>query len=153
ISGGAPLSAEIAEFFFNIGFTILEGYGLSESCILTVNRPNHIKFGTVGPALDGIDLKIADDGEILAQGETIMQGYYKKPKETTEVMESGWFHTGDIGEFDSEGFLKITDRKKDLIVLAAGKKIAPQPIENALKSDPLIEWACLVGDTRNYISA
>ncbi len=154
ISGGAPLSRDIAEFFFSAGFRILEGYGLSESCILSVNHPNKFKFGTVGFPFAGIEIKLAGDGEILARGPTIMKGYFKRPDATAEVIDSeGWFHTGDIGEFDFEGFLKITDRKKELIVLAAGKKVAPQPIENALKADPLIESICLIGDRRNFISA
>lgn len=154
ISGGAPLSREIAEFFFGIGFVILEGYGLSETCILSVNLQGGIRFGTVGPPLDGVQFKIADDGEILVKGPTIMKGYYKRNDATTEVIDAdGWFHTGDIGEFDEAHHLKITDRKKDLIVSAAGKKIAPQPIENALKSDSLIEFVCLVGDRRPFVSA
>jgi long-chain acyl-CoA synthetase len=153
ISGGAPLSAEIASFFFSVGFTIYEGYGLSETCIVSVNRPGKIRFGSVGIPLDGLEIKRAEDGEILVRGPNIMMGYYRKAEETAEVIDrEGWFHTGDIGELDDEGFLRITDRKKDLIVLAAGKKVAPQPIENALKADPLIELACLVGDKRNFIS-
>ncbi|MDB5037878.1 MAG: long-chain fatty-acid-CoA ligase [Bacteriovoracaceae bacterium] len=154
ISGGAPLSQEIAEFFFNVGFVILEGYGLSETCILSVNLPEKIKFGTVGFPFEGVQIKFADDGEILVKGPTVMKGYYKRDDATTDVIDSsGWFHTGDIGELGLEGFLKITDRKKDLIVLAAGKKIAPQPIENILKGEPLIEAVCLVGDKRNYVAA
>lgn len=154
ISGGAPLSQEINEFFFSAGFTILEGYGLSEACILSVNRPHAIRFGTVGVALPQVEFRIAEDGEILARGPMIMEGYYKKPEATVEAIDSkGWFHTGDIGEIDSEGYLKITDRKKELIVLAAGKKVPPQPIENTLKADPMIENACLIGDRRHFISA
>jgi long-chain acyl-CoA synthetase len=153
ISGGAPLSREIAEFFFGLGFVILEGYGLSETCILSVNRPENIRFGTVGLPFEGVELKFDSDGEILARGPTVMKGYYKRDDATTEVIDAdGWFHTGDIGQYDEVGYIKITDRKKDLIVSAAGKKIAPQPIENLLKADSLIEFACLVGDKRNFVS-
>jgi len=154
ISGGAPLSQEIAEFFFSTGFTILEGYGLSETCILSVNRPDRFKFGTVGIPFEGVEIKIADDGEILVRGPTIMKGYYHRPDATAEAIDQeGWFHSGDIGQFDSEGFLKITDRKKDLIVTAGGKKVAPQPVENAMKKDPLIENVCLIGDKKKYVVA
>jgi long-chain acyl-CoA synthetase len=154
VSGGAPLSQEIAEFFFTAGFTILEGYGLSETCILSLNRAKHFKFGTVGHPFRDTEIKIDSDGEICVKGPQVMKGYYKRPDATAEVIDSeGWFHTGDIGEFDSEGFLKITDRKKDLIVTAGGKKVAPQPIENTLKKDPLIESVCLLGDKKKYIVA
>ncbi len=154
ISGGAPLSAEIAQFFFSAGFNIMEGYGLSETCILSVNRPERFRFGTVGILFEGVEIKFSDDGEILARGPMVMKGYYKRAEENSQIITSdGWFHTGDIGEFDSDGFLKITDRKKDLIVLAAGKKVAPQPIENTLKSKPLLESVCLLGDQKNYIVA
>ncbi|MBN8555951.1 MAG: long-chain fatty acid--CoA ligase [Deltaproteobacteria bacterium] len=154
ISGGAPLAQEIAEFFYTAGFTIIEGYGLSETCILCVNRSNRFKFGTVGIPFKDTEFKIAEDGEILVRGPQVMKGYYRRPDATAEVFNAdGFFHTGDIGEFDSDGFLKITDRKKELIVTAGGKKIAPQPIENTLKKDPLIESVCIVGDKRKYVSA
>lgn len=154
VSGGAPLSKEIAEFFFQSGFTILEGYGLSETCILSVNRVDRFRFGTVGHPFDDITLKIAEDGEIIVKAPSVMKGYFKKPEATAEVIDGeGWFHTGDIGEQDPDGFFRITDRKKDLIVTAGGKKIAPQPIENALKKDPLLEMACLVGDQMKYVVA
>lgn len=154
VSGGAPLSQEIAEFFFTAGFTILEGYGLSETCILSINRQDHFKFGTVGTVFRDTDIKIDTDGEICVRGPQVMQGYFKRPDATAEVIDAeGWFHTGDIGEFDSEGFLKITDRKKDLIVTAGGKKVAPQPIENSLKKDPLLESVCLIGDKKKYVVA
>lgn len=153
ISGGAPLSQEIAEFFFIAGFSILEGYGLSECCILSVNRPTQFKFGSVGIPFEGITLKIAPDGEIIVRGDVVMKGYYNRPSDTAEVIDSeGWFHTGDIGEIDSDGFIRITDRKKDLIILAGGKKVAPQPIENSLKGDPLIDGVCLIGDRRPYMT-
>jgi long-chain acyl-CoA synthetase len=154
ISGGAPLSKEIAEFFFQTGITILEGYGLSETLILSVNLPGDIRFGTVGKAFSETEIKIAEDGEILVKGPQVMKGYYKRPDFTKEVMtEDGWFKTGDIGEFDSAGSLKITDRKKELIVTAGGKKVAPQMLENHLKAHPLVEQVCVIGDRRKYITA
>jgi long-chain acyl-CoA synthetase len=153
VSGGAPLSQEIAEFFHAAGMLILEGYGLTETCpALTVNRYQHYKFGTVGTALPGVEIRLAPDGEILARGPNIAQGYYKRPEETAEVFrDGGWFATGDIGEIDSEGFLRITDRKKDLIVTSGGKNIAPQNIENLLKTDRYISQAMVYGDRRNYL--
>jgi long-chain acyl-CoA synthetase len=154
VSGGAPLSGEIAEFFYAIGITILEGYGLTETApVLTCNTFDKMKFGTVGPPVPGVEIKIAPDGEILAKGPNVMKGYYKKEHETREALEGGWFHTGDIGHFDEEGFLVITDRKKDILVTAGGKNVAPQPIENLLKSNPYIQTAVVVGGGRKFISA
>lgn len=155
ISGGAPLSQEIATFFFAAGFLILEGYGLTETAAaVTVNSRKHLKLGTVGRAVPGANIKIAADGEILVKGGMIFKGYYKRPQETSEVLNGdGWFHTGDIGIIDSDGFLKITDRKKDIIVTAAGKNIAPQNIENLLKTDPFISQVIVHGDKRKYLSA
>ena len=152
ISGGAPLSRDIAEFFHAAGILILEGYGLTETCpVGTFNRPDKFKFGSVGQALEGIELKIAADGEILFRGPNIARGYFKQPEATAEVFESGgWFHTGDIGRLDEEGFLFITDRKKDLIVTAGGMNIAPQNIENLLKTDPFISQVMVYGDRRPY---
>jgi len=154
ISGGAPISVDIVSFFFRAGFTILEGYGISETCILTVNRVDRFRFGTVGIPFRGVDIKIAEDGEILVNGPTVMKGYYKRPDLHEETFTpDGWYRTGDIGEFDADGFLKITDRKKELIITAGGKKIAPQPLENSLKKNPMVESACLVGDTKKYCTA
>ncbi|HJR01588.1 MAG TPA: long-chain fatty acid--CoA ligase, partial [Methylomirabilota bacterium] len=152
VSGGAPLSKEIAEFFHAAGILILEGYGLTETCpSLTFNRLQHFKFGSVGQAQPGIEVKIAPDGEILGRGGNIAKGYFKKPEATAEVfLADGWFATGDIGRFDEEGFLYITDRKKDLIVTAGGMNIAPQNIENLLKGDPFISQAMVHGDRRPY---
>src|SRR5437016_10258198 len=152
VSGGAPLARDIAEFFHAAGILILEGYGLTETCpVGTFNRPDRFKFGSVGQALDGIELKIAADGEILFRGPNIAKGYYKQPEATAEVFEpNGWFHTGDIGRLDEDGFLFITDRKKDLIVTAGGMNIAPQNIENLLKADPFISQVMVYGDRKPY---
>ncbi len=155
VSGGAPLAQEINEFFHALGITILEGYGLTEtSPVLTTNTPEHFKFGTVGKPIPDVTIKIAEDGEILAKGPNIMTGYFNKPVETAEVLGAdGFFRTGDIGLLDEDGFLKITDRKKDIIVTAGGKNVAPQNIENALKTDPLIANAMVHGDKRKFLSA
>jgi long-chain acyl-CoA synthetase len=154
ISGSAPLSREIAEVFHGMGLPIIEGYGLTEtSPILTVNPPDAPRGGTVGKAVADVDLRIAGDGEILARGPNVMRGYYNKPQATADVLKDGWFHTGDIGSIDAEGYLKITDRKKDLLVTSGGKKIAPQPIEAVLKRSPLVSEAVLLGDRRKYAAA
>jgi long-chain acyl-CoA synthetase len=155
VSGGAPLPRATAEFFAALNITILEGYGLTEtSPVIAVNRPGRVKFGTVGLPLTGIEVKIAEDGEICSRGPHIMKGYYNKPQETAEAIDAdGWFHTGDVGEIDADGCLKITDRKKDLLVLANGKKVAPQPIENTLKSSPYISQIVLLGDKQSTVTA
>jgi long-chain acyl-CoA synthetase len=153
-SGGAPLPRESGLFFYGVGMPIVEGYGLTEtSPIVTMNTPTHYKLGTVGRPIPGLGVRIAEDGEILVVGPSVMKGYWHRPEETAAALEGGWFHTGDIGEIDAEGFLRITDRKKDLLVTSGGKKIAPQPIQNALKKSPRILEAIVVGDGHKYATA
>ena len=153
-SGGAPLSKELAEFFWSVGIPIYQGYGLTEtSPILTSNYPQN-RGGSSGRPIPNVLIRIAEDGEVLAKGPCVMQGYYKSPDATREVIdEEGWFHTGDIGYLDADNYLFITDRKKDLIKTAGGKFVAPQPIENALKTSPYILNAMIVGDQRRFVVA
>jgi long-chain acyl-CoA synthetase len=154
VSGGAPLHRELALFFYGAGLPIFEGYGLTEtSSGVAVNGFGKHKVDTVGPVFQGVDVRIGDDGEILVRGPVVMKGYWQKPGATEAVLKDGWFHTGDIGELDADGFLKITDRKKDLLVTSGGKKVAPQPIEAALKASPRIQEALLVGDGEKFVSA
>ncbi|MEO6419189.1 MAG: AMP-dependent synthetase/ligase, partial [Polyangiaceae bacterium] len=155
ITGGAPLAKELMEWFHGTGLVVLEGYGLTETTAASnITLPTKYRFGTVGSALPGVEVKIAADGEILMRGPNIMRGYWKKEEATREVLEEdGWFHSGDIGVIDDQGFLKITDRKKDIIVTAGGKNVAPQNIENLLKQSPWISQAMVHGDKRPYLVA
>ena len=155
ISGGAPLAQDIAEFFSSAGIQIMEGYGLTEtSPVLTTNLPDQFRFGTVGRPIDGVNIKIANDGEILAKGPNIMKGYFNDEESTKEVLtEDGWFSTGDIGEIDQDGFLKITDRKKNILVTSGGKNVAPAPLENSLATSSYIDQVVVIGHSKNFISA
>jgi long-chain acyl-CoA synthetase len=155
ISGGAPLAKEIAEFFDAVGIRILEGYGLTEcTTAASTNRPGRYRFGTVGPALPGFEVRVADDGEILVRSETVFKGYFKDPEATAAVLgPDGWLRTGDIGDVDADGFISITDRKKDILVTAGGKNVAPQNIENDLKTSKYVSQALVVGDRRPYVAA
>ena len=155
ISGGAPLAKEIAGFFHTLDLLILEGYGQTEGTTASnCNLPERFRFGTVGPALPNIEVRVADDGEILVRGPTVFAGYFKNEQATREALgEDGWLRTGDVGELDEDGFLKVTDRKRDIIVTAGGKNLSPQNIENALKSSPYVSQALVIGDRRPYVSA
>ena len=155
ISGGAPLAPEIAEFFHAIDILLVEGYGLTE-CTTAASTNTHeaYRFGTVGRALPGTEVRVSEDGELLIRGETVFQGYFKEPEATAEVLgEDGWLRTGDIGEIDEDGFIRITDRKKDIIVTAGGKNVAPQNLENDLKTSKFVSQAMVVGDKRPYVAA
>jgi len=154
-SGGSPLGERLTHFFDGIGVRIFEGYGLTEtSPTLTLNRPGSWRPGSVGRPLAGTTIRIADDGEILAKGPQVFVGYWKNPEATAEVIDGdGWFHTGDIGELDDDGFLRITGRKKELIVTAAGKNVAPAPLEDRLRAHPLVSQAVVVGDERPFVAA
>jgi len=154
ISGGAPLAKEIAELFHALDILILEGWGLTEcTTAATVNRPQRFRFGTVGPAMPGAEVKTAEDGELLIRSETVFAGYLKDEEATRAVLtEDGWLRSGDVGEID-DGFVKITDRKKEIIVTAGGKNVSPQNIELALKASRLVSQALVVGDRRPYVTA
>jgi long-chain acyl-CoA synthetase len=155
VSGGAPLSKEIGEFFHSIDILIVEGWGLTEcTTAASVNRPGRFRFGTVGPALPGFEVRAGEDGELLIRSETVFAGYYKDEEATREVLgDDGWLRSGDVGAIDEDGFISITDRKKDILVTAGGKNVAPQNLENALKTAPLVSQALVLGDRRPYVSA
>jgi long-chain acyl-CoA synthetase len=152
-SGAAPVAVEVLEFFAGLDLPICEVYGQSEdNGPTTFNAPGHTRFGTVGPPFPGVEVKIADDGEILVRGRNVFTGYYKDPEATAEALEDGWLHSGDLGEFDADGFLTITGRKKDIIITAGGKNVAPKLIESGLKSHPLVSEAVVIGDRRKYLT-
>ncbi|MGC4047493.1 MAG: AMP-dependent synthetase/ligase [Armatimonas sp.] len=155
VSGGAALNPEVARFFAALGIEILEGYGMTESApVIAVNRPTKVKIGTVGPCVPGGEIKIAPDGEICYRGDNVMKGYWGNDTATKEMIDAdGWLHTGDIGVLGADGYLKITDRKKDIIVLANGKNVAPQPIEAKLKQSPFISEIVLIGDKQSVVTA
>jgi long-chain acyl-CoA synthetase len=153
-SGAAPISPEVLRFFQSIGVNLIEGYGQTEGTGVTcVSRVGRVKFGTVGPPITGTEIKIAEDGEILVRSPSVFKGYFKDPKATEEALKEGWLYSGDVGEIDEDGYLKITDRKKDIIVTAGGKNITPQYIENKLKFSPYINDAVVIGDRRKYLTS
>ena len=154
VSGAAPVAKEILEFFAGFGLPIYEVYGQSEDCgPTTFNVPGRTRFGTVGPAFPGVDVKIASDGEIIVRGRNVFAGYFKDPEATAEALADGWLHTGDLGEFDADGFLSITGRKKDIIITAGGKNVAPKLLEGGLRNHPLVSEAVVVGDRRKFLTA
>ena len=154
MSGAAPINPDILRFFDAAGVLVLEGWGMTEtSTAATIATPEDFKFGTIGKPFPGCEIKIAEDGEILAKGPNIFQGYYKNEEATRDTLVDGWLHTGDIGEFDSDGYLKITGRKKDIIITAGGKNITPANLENEIKQHPLVSQCVVIGDRRPYLVA
>jgi long-chain acyl-CoA synthetase len=154
VSGGGPLGARLGHFYRAIGLTVLEGYGLTETTApVSIGRPDNLRIGKVGLMLPGTGIKIADDGEILLRGNNILRGYWRNPEATAAAFEGEWFKSGDIGEIDDEGFISITGRKKELIVTAGGKNVAPATLEDPLRANPLVGQAVVIGDQRPFISA
>ncbi|MCH8916660.1 MAG: AMP-binding protein, partial [Proteobacteria bacterium] len=154
VSGGAALNPDIGMFFLSLGINILQGYGLTETApVISCNPPDKIKIATVGPPCAGVECRIAGDGEILVRGELVMTGYWNRPEATLEAVRDGWLHTGDIGEFDADGYLRITDRKKDIIVNSGGDNISPQRVEGFLTLEPEISQAMVFGDKRAHLVA
>jgi long-chain acyl-CoA synthetase len=154
VSGGAPLNPDIGIFFTALGLCLLQGYGQTESApLISVNRPNKVKMHTVGPPVVDVKVKFAEDGEILARGELVMQGYWRDPEATAQVIRDGWLHTGDIGVLDEDGYIQITDRKKDIIVNSGGDNISPQRVESILTIEPEIAQAMVYGDKHAHLVA
>jgi long-chain acyl-CoA synthetase len=153
-AGGAPLSKEIEEFFLSVGLLVCQGYGLTEtSPMVTCNSPGAFRFGTVGRPIPGCEVRIADGGEVQVRGDNVMKGYWGKPEETAAVFEDGWFKTGDVGVLEPDGYLRITDRIKDIIITSQGKNVAPQRVEGMLAGHPLLEQVVVIGDRRSFLSA
>ena len=155
ISGGAALGSRLGHFYRGLGLRVLEGYGLTEtSAPLTLNRPTRFRIGSVGPALPGISIRIAADGEVLGRGPVVFRGYWSNPRATAEAIDAeGWFHTGDIGKIDEDGFLYITGRKKELLVTANGKNVAPAPLEDRIRAHALVSQCLVIGDARPFVAA
>jgi long-chain acyl-CoA synthetase len=152
-SGSAPLGKELSGFFLATGLPLIEGYGLTEGGVVILNPPGETRPGSVGKPLPGVEIRIADDGELLVRGPTIFSGYYKDPAATAEILRDGWLHTGDLAEADSDGYIYITGRKKDILILSNGRKVYPAHIESLMRLDPIISQVLLVGDGRPYVSA
>ena len=154
VSGGAPLNPEIGGFFLALGVTLLQGYGQTEAApVIACNPPDRISIDTVGPPLDGVEIRIAEDGEILVRGDNVMKGYWNDPEATARTLVEGWLHTGDIGALDADGYLRITDRKRDFIKNSGGDMISPARVEGALTLEPEIAQAMVSGDRRPYLVA
>ena len=154
VTGAAPIAPEILEFFFACGVPVMEGYGMTEtSTVATGQTPEDFRFGSIGKPLPGVEIKIADDGEILLRGDNIFQGYYKNEEASKEALEGGWLHTGDLGRIDEDGFVYISGRKKDIIITAGGKNITPANLENGIKQNPNVSQCVVVGDRRPYLVA
>jgi long-chain acyl-CoA synthetase len=154
VTAAAPISHDVIHFFQSIGVNFIEAYGQTEGTgVTTVSRIGKLKFGKVGPPLDGVEVRLAEDGEILVKSPGVFKGYYKQPEASAEALKDGWLHSGDVGEFDEDGYLKITDRKKDIMVTAGGKNITPQYIENQLKFSTYVNDAVIIGDNRKFVTA
>jgi long-chain acyl-CoA synthetase len=154
VSGSAPLGLRLGHFYRSLGITILEGYGLTETTApISVNRPSNFKIGKVGPPLPGVSVRIAEDGEIQAKGINIFDGYWQNPEETAKVFDGKWFKTGDIGEFDDDGYLSITGRKKEIIVTAGGKNVSPAQLEDPIRANPIVDQVIVVGEQKPFIAA
>ncbi|GMA89099.1 hypothetical protein GCM10025868_43490 [Angustibacter aerolatus] len=154
VSGGAPLGERLGHFFHGAGITVLEGYGLTETTApATVNTPDSLRIGTVGPPLPGVSIRVDDTGEVLVRGHNVMAGYWNNPEASAEVLDDGWFRTGDLGELDADGFLRITGRRKEILVTAGGKNVAPAVLEDRIRANTIVSQCIVVGDARPYVAA